>query len=353
MTDAPVIVVAAITRRVVDVWMPMLEALQARGARIETLLFPREADPDHRGLDDLPFEVRLSAPPPIDDTSLPILDDLPALAALNARLRRSFTERPADAILCCTANITPENQLRTALADLPDRPLIVGLQHGFVQWWPSYTRRFDYDLFGVMGPAFRAHFPPEQRERVLALGMTELAGLTPDEASGDHLLFAAQQEPGPEVVGPLLRALSEHLGLRPLVRRHPEHRQAFAALETDFAFSEAGTIEEDLKRSPVMISTGSTSVLKALAMGRRVIVLPQQGGDLFAPLGVVADDPTLDSALRVLERQAEPGFADARDRFLDAHCGSRDRNAPDLAAATLLEALASRRKSGANPLPRG
>lgn len=227
------ILVTSFTYRAFANWEPLFRRLHDRGHTVHTALFPHISDPDHLGLFDLDFPNAVTSP--IDRDFRTCERSEPAvLSDLAAWVR---AKRP-DFVFTCTFHAGPESRIRAALSRLPDRPLVIGLQHGMKHDWPVFERQSDrFDLFGAFGRHFLAECSDRFRRKMVIMGLPKLDAIARKPAGGPlrRILFAGQNEPSPKELARLLGALSERLGAEIVVRSHPEHRDAFRALATLFS----------------------------------------------------------------------------------------------------------------------
>jgi UDP:flavonoid glycosyltransferase YjiC (YdhE family) len=135
-------------------------------------------------------------------------------------------------------------------------------------------------------------------------------------------------------------------GRNVLIRPHPEFREAFRELRARLPFTDLGEpINAQLERASLVLTTGSTVVLEALAAEVPVVVLPEQKGDLYKAAGIVAVTMKAPEILDIASRQARPERREELNRFLEAASGSRRADRMSRAADAIEAALARR---GAN-----
>jgi hypothetical protein len=287
------ILFTGIARRSIDNWLPALRELRDGGHEVRMLLFPHLADPDSSALESLDFDTIGTFPFEEGLSRLPQSSAAELAASALATIRSS----EPDVVLLTTCHAGPELALAEALAAESRRPVVMGCQHGFVQNWEAYWDHFHFDRLLVFGSLFRDMAPGHLADRVVVGGLPKLDLI--DQAPGpefDHdarpILFAAQMEPSDELRN-FLASLSTRAG-RPLhIRPHPEHREAFADIVPDSGMLDvAEPIADQLRRHALLLTTGSTTVLEAMAAGMPVVVLPEQRGDQYAGAGIVA--PALD-----------------------------------------------------------
>lgn len=328
------ILVTSFTYRAFANWEPLFRRLHERGHSVHTALFPHISDPDHVGLFDLDFPNAVTSP--IDrDFRTCERSEQAVLSDLAAWVR---AKRP-EFVFTCTFHAGPESRIRAALSRLPDRPLVIGLQHGMKHDWPVFERQSDrFDLFGAFGRHFLAECSDRFRRKMVVMGLPKLDAIARKPAGGPlrRILFAGQNEPSPKELALLLVTLSEKLGAEIVVRSHPEHRDAFRALATLFSAQPPSVpLGDALAAADAMITTGSTVALEGLAAGLRVAVLPRQHGDVYQPAGIVAASLDADDLMAVFNRYDDFGFRAGVAHFLEATTGAANSGRTELALAAI------------------
>jgi len=324
------ILVTAFTYRTFANWEPLFRRLRDRGHAVHTALFPHVSDPDHVGLLDLDFANVMTCRIDSDFRTCERSED----AVLSDLARWVGANRP-DAIFMCTFHAGPEGRIRERLARLPDRPIVVGLQHGMKHEWPVFERQADrFDVFGTFGRHFLHECCDQFRRKMVVMGLPKLDLIDRRPARGPvrRILFAGQNEPSAKELAGLLSALSAKLAAEIVVRPHPEHRDAFRPLMALFpAEPPSVPLDEALAAADAMITTGSTVALEGLTAGLRVAVLPCQHGDVYEPAGIVARSLQAQDVIAVFERYDDPAFRAGIARFLEAASGAADRGRTEIA----------------------
>ncbi|NDC63172.1 MAG: hypothetical protein EBZ59_04115 [Planctomycetia bacterium] len=317
-------------------WLPALYRLRAAGHAVQGLFFPHLPDPDHRGLDGLGLEQRASIP--IADSLRRI--DPNASRSLAEQGRSILRDDPPDALLLTTCHAGPEAALASVLFATHRRPLLVGCQHGFVQNWDVYWQNFCFDHFLVFGDRFRRQAPPAIRDRVHVAGLPRLerppAGRSRSAFFDDRrpILFAAQTKCPPELP-PMLQELATLAGREVLVRPHPEFPGLFAGSGLTPAPANR-SLADQLAHVSLLVTTGSTAAIEALAAGCPVVVLPLEGGEHYRDAGIVTAAISASETLAVALGQADPAARRMIESFLADHLGDTDAASR---AARLIESL--------------
>jgi hypothetical protein len=209
------------------------------------------------------------------------------------------------------------------------RPLIIGCQHGFMQLWDVwYWSRACFDYFFVFGRHFIKFVPSYFRNWVVAAGLPKLDLIQP-APRGDFqsdkrpILFAAQTRCTPRLTK-ALRKLETASGRTLIVRPHPEAREAFDGLRTEFGFADLKEpLLQQMERASLLITTGSTTVLEAIAAEIPVVVLPEQWGELYDSAGIVAGSMDASEVLEIACGQSRPSRRAGLNRYLEEVSGSR------------------------------
>ena len=295
------------------------------------MFFPHMPDPDSRDLKSFDYE---------SIASLPIEEHLSRLKASQSvmlaeqAMTALRTEKP-DILLLTTCHAGPETKLLNLLNEQERaRVIVVGCQHGFAQQWQVYWNNFSFNYLLVFGTHFANKAPEPFRQRVIVAGLPKLDAIAPNpacdfEADRRPILYAAfgwraPQTYSTERIAETLAALGRVTGRQIVIKPHPEFRDAFSHLKQKFVFVDAGgPIVEEFARVSMVITTGSTVALEALAARVPVVVLPEQRGERYEDAGIVARsmDPT--EILEIGSRQSEPQFRERLDSYLEMASGSR------------------------------
>jgi hypothetical protein len=335
------ILVSSFNYRAFANWEPLFWRLRDRGHAVHTAWFPRVSDPDHVGLFDIDFPNALTCRiggdfRPCDRSEDAVLSDLADWVDAS---------RP-EVVFTCTFHGGPESRIRERLSRLPERPLVVGLQHGMKHDWPLFERQADrFDVFGTFGRHFLDACSEGFRRKMVVMGLPKLDAIRRRPLDGPvrRILFAGQNEPSAKELAWLLGALSAKLGAEIVVRPHPEHRQAFWPLIALFpAEPPSVPLVEAMERADAMITTGSTVALEGLAAGLRVAVLPRQHGEVYGPAGIVAPSMKAKDVIAVFERYEDPAFRASIARFLEAVTGAADGGRTEIALAAIDNLIARR-----------
>ena len=328
------VLVSSFTYRAFANWEPFFHRLRDRGHAVHTALFPHVSDPDHVGLFDIDLPNVITCPIGSDfrtceRSEQAVLSDVADWVGAN---------RP-DFIFMCTFHAGPESRMRETLSRLPERPLMIGLQHGMAHEWPVFERQTDrFDVFGSFGRHFLDACSDRFRRKMVVMGLPKLDVIARKPAGGPvrRILFAGQNEPSPKELARLLAALSAKLGAEIVVRPHPEHRDAFRPLVTLFpAQPPSVPLADALAGADAMITTGSTVALEGLAAGLRVAVLPRQYGEVYQPVGIVARGLDAADVVAVFDRYDDPKFRAGIARFLAAATGAADGGRTEIALAAI------------------
>jgi hypothetical protein len=312
----------------------LFRRLNDRGHAVHTALFPHISDPDHVGLFDIDFPSVATCRVGGDFRTCERSE-----AAVLADIADWTNAARPDLIFTCSFHAGPESRLRATLSRLPQRPLVIGLQHGMKHDWPLFERQDDrFDVFGTFGRHFLAECSDRFRRKVVVMGLPKLDAIARKPLGGPvrRILFAGQNEPSPKELAHLLGALSAKLDAEIIVRPHPEHREAFRPLATLFSAQPPNVpLGDALAAADAMITTGSTVALEGLAAGLRVAVLPRQHGDVYRPAGIVAESLAAEDVIAVFKRYDDPDFHAGIDDFLEAATGAADGGRTKLALAAV------------------
>ena len=328
------ILVTAFTYRAFANWQPLFRRLNERGHPVHTALFPHISDPDHVGLFDVDFPNVVTCRIGSDFQTCGTSGEeaLAKIAAWAGAMRPDF-------VFTCTFHAGPESRLRAALSRLPQRPLVIGLQHGMKHDWRAFERQSDrFDVFGTFGPHFLQECSDRFRGKMIVMGLPKLDMVARKPARGPvrRILFAAQNAPSPKEAARLLAALAAKLNAEIVVRPHPEHREAFRALAPLFPTQPPSVpLADALAAADAMITTGSTVALEGLVAGLRVAVLPRQYGEVYQPAGIVAESLEAKDVTTVFERYDRPSFRAGIDRFVAQVTGAADGRRTEIAVAAV------------------
>jgi len=335
------ILVTAFNYRCFANWEAVFRRLRNQGHSVHTAFFPRVTDPDHVKLLHLDFAnvalCRIGADfRMLDRSEEAVLSDL----------ARWVESAKPDLVWMCTVHGGPEAQIRQRLADLVDRPLMVGLQHGMYDEWSLYDAWGDrFDGVVMFGRRSLNECSNNLRQKSVVVGLPKLDDFAsrPRIERIRRILFAGQNEPSAKELELLLDALVSSLGVEIVIRSHPEHRDAFSQVSARFTDSSPDDpLAHVIASVDAMITTGSTVALEGLAAGLRVVVLPLQQGTIYQSAGIVARSLDPQDVLAVLQRYDDADFRRGIGQFLDETTGSADGNRIDITIAAIGD-LACRR----------
>lgn len=327
------ILFTGISTRSISNWLPAFQVLSDRGHKVRSLLFPHLADPDSTGLEKIEFDNLSSIP---IDTHLSEIEKSSSISIARQATEIIRDSRP-DLLILTTCHAGPESELKNLLESDAQRPVLVGCQHGYVQNWDGYWKKFCADYLFVFGSLFLAKVPEPFRGRVFAASLPKLDLIPFDfraDFDTDHrpILFAAQTVCTPDLINTLVQ-LSQISNRKIIVRPHPEFRAAFDVLRQYYDFliiSEP--IHEQMKRASAVVTTGSTTALEALAAQVPVVVLPEQRGDAYEPAGIVANRMDAVEILKIASQQSQPHRREQLCKFLEAASGSNNNDRASRAA---------------------
>jgi SAM-dependent methyltransferase len=328
------ILVTAFNYRCFANWEAVFRRLRNQGHSVHTAFFPRVTDPDHVKLLHLDFAnvalCRIGADfRMLDRSEEAVLSDL----------ARWVESAKPNLVWMCTVHGGPEAQIRQRLADLVDRPLMVGLQHGMYDEWSLYDAWGDrFDVFGMFGRRSLNECSNNLRRKSVVVGLPKLDDFAGRPRIGQirRILFAGQNEPSAKELELLLDALVRCLGVEIVMRSHPEHRDAFSQVSARFTNSSPDDpLAHVVSSVDAMITTGSTVALEGLAAGLRVVVLPLQQGTIYQSAGIVARSLEPQDVLAVLQRYDDADFRRGIRQFLEETTGSADGDRIDITIAAI------------------
>lgn len=277
-------------------WLPLADEIRRRDGVCDFALFPRESDPDHRGLLKLKSHVVFSES--IDeDFKFIRINENNALSEV-AKISGSY-----DAILMTSCILGPELKIRAAIGGKNKRPSVVGLQHGFFQLWDAYEKNSHcFDLFGVFGKDFVNKFSERFRHQVIPLALPKLDLIQQrQQEKKNRVLFILQSWVALEAVESIVKGMGEN-GYDVQLRSHPEHRMIYEDLHSrGVRFSDPEIpLQNQILDFDYVITSGSTAALEALEARIPTAIIPAQYGDEYQKFGIVAKDFTADSIRSVL-----------------------------------------------------
>jgi hypothetical protein len=188
------VLVTAFTYRSFANWEPLFRRLRERGHAVHTALFPHVSDPDHVGLFDIDFPNVVTCAVDRAFQTCGRSEE----ASLSDVAEWVGAARP-DFVFMCTFHAGPESRLRETLSRLPERPLLIGLQHGMAHEWPVFEGLSDrFDLFGTFGRHFLSECSDRFRRKMVVMGLPKLDAIARKPlAPVRRILFAGQNEPSP------------------------------------------------------------------------------------------------------------------------------------------------------------
>ncbi len=268
--------------RTVDNFLPLLEALSARGHQIACSFYIHLSARRNLELKHFPFPV-------LDCRTFSCAEDLPS-AELESSLKRALASFEPDAVIIDDMLNYPSNAIHAIVQRLRPGVSVLAFQHGFFQFWSSYRRRFACDYFLAFGERDRREFPEALQGRVVALGLPKLQRIRGLPTSDDgSILFVGQDQPGWDVVGLALSEYAAASGRKVRVRLHPQHRTYAPLASMGFEVLEADDdILPHLARCHAIVTTGSTAGFEALSLGKPVVSLPSYSSVVFRDSPCVA-----------------------------------------------------------------
>lgn len=315
------VLVTAFCHRIYDNWAPALELCLADGDEVLLASFPRVSDPDSAALSDLAHPRVVEAQ--IDENFQLIgTND----AALDLWLREAIAGAKPDLIWASGFHVGPESRLMQIVNDLPDRPLVVALQHGMLQNWQTFSLWLDrFDVFGSFGTYFLGQAQADLVRMMQPLSLPKLDRVRrrqPGEARRGKLMYAAQGIDDPEALALFLCDLEVRTGMDVVVRGHPELRRGLNVLAERFAISpQSHPAYLALESVDALVSTGSTVVLEALAAGIPAATIPAAFGEVYADAGLLAEATSGEAVAHLLAENATAQGRDRCDGFLEAVTG--------------------------------
>lgn len=320
--------VLASSIRTLGNFMPVLRRMQERGDVLQLVWLPA---------------ARATGEPPPESLGLEVVvrrgdagfAQPRRTHALWGDLARAVGDLQPDVVLCDDMVHWPARAVADAAREHGGAPPVIAFQHGLHQAWNLMNRTFSADYFLSFGSRHVHNFDEEHWWRVLPTGLPKLDGLAGrPHVTGDHVLFMAQSASSPVVLTPLLDGLQQQLGVPVKVRPHPGHFAAYQALQDRF---EILPVADDpiaqIERCILFVSTHSTALLEALALGKEAVLLPSFGLTDFGFYPGIAVDFTADKVLAALKKaRAAP---DDMRRFLDLTAGGLDGGATGRALAVV------------------
>jgi hypothetical protein len=302
------IVFTAINTRSLANWLPVFQELGRRGHRMSSLLFPHRADPDSAGLRDAVTWCRSAGEFPLEESLWGAASN--AWDDVVGRAAASLTAITPDAVVMTACHAGPELVIPAVWTGHDERPLFIGCQHGFVQNWDGYWCNFCFDHLLVFGRMFQELAPSRIADRVHIAGLAKLDAIAeeprpPFVEDRRPILFAGQKTCTDELVA-LLRSLRAMAGRDVLVRPHPEHRDALRPTGLPLLDHDE-PLAAQIGRCSMVVTSGSTVGLEAIAVGAPVAVLPMERGQAYAEAAIVAKGMTAADVLAVVEAQSAVG----------------------------------------------
>lgn len=332
-----------IAKRSIANWLPTLNILKQRGHTVHALIFPHTCDADSIGMEKLPFPVIGSIPIARSLRELPQFEAR-ALADKALPLIRKWSP---DLLMLTTCHAGPELELARHLMSDKGSTTVLGCQHGFVQNWSNYWADFQYDALMVFGELYVDFAPAELRQRLIAAALPKLDQVRPalPLTAGwrrKRILFAGQEPPSADIVR-MLHDLRNAARAEVVIRPHPELRAAFSGLvPTTMLSSPDEPFQTALRRSSMLITTGSTSALEGLVARVPTIVVPDQRGSEYERAGIVANDYSANEILRIARIQRGRKWRAHVEDFLRLATGSAQHNRAQLAAERIEQLLVSK-----------
>lgn len=331
------VIVAGATGRAILGWEPLLDFVEAKGGSAGIVL----TDPGAADDVEWPAPARARWKHIVDPSRQDAMQGLTDALVL---------ERP-DAVLLATDLQGLEGGLHAAMHQVPQRPAVVGAQHGFFQDWGRYKQLSGFDAFLTYGPFFQAAVADDPRFVAAALPKVDRIRHRPPTRTHGRVLLAPGTHFNPKLVELVLR-LKEGHGLDVVVHLHPAARDLHQSLsQYDFVrFDRRSDLNEALSGVDGVITAGGTITLEALAAGRPVAVLPFQRGEAYDQAGIVADDFSPESSLSIFKKfKDDPFRAKARD-FLAATTGSGTHNRSRIVYSKLIDIIKETQRKKASSI---
>lgn len=328
------LVVAGSTGRAILNWDPLLDFVEAKGGAAGTILMDPSAADDVEWPAPSRARWKHMVDPRREDAMKGLVDAVTA-------------EKP-EVVLLATVLSDVEVNLHAAMQRVPERPAIVGAQHGFFQYWSRYKELSSFDAFLTYGPFFQAAVEDDPRFVAASLPKIDRIRYRPVTRKHRRVLLAPQTHFHPEISEIVLQ-LKQQCGLDTIIRPHPAAPDLYDDLSRhDFVdFDRRSDLNEVFARIDGVITTGSTIALEALAAAKPVVVLPFQFGEAYTKAGIVADDLTVDGLLRIFSKFSDRKFLEDIKRFLASTTGSDTHNRSRLAYFRLQDIIKRNKQKNA------
>lgn len=291
------------------------------------------SDADSVGIEKLPFPIvgRIPIPKPLRE--LPQFE----ARALAEEAIPSIRAWSPDLLMLTTCHAGPELELARHLTSLKKSPLVLGCQHGFVQNWSNYWSDFQFDALMVFGQLYVEFAPAELKPRVIAASLPKLDQMQPLLPltlawRRKRILFAGQDTPSQDLLR-MLYDLRAAVNTEVVIRPHPELRVAFDKLVPKAMLTSPDEpFHTAIRRSCMLITTGSTSALEGLVARVPTVVVPDQRGSEYERAGIVANELSASDVLRVARIQQNKEWQRHIQDFIREATGSARRDRATIAA---------------------
>jgi Glycosyl transferase family 8 len=306
--------------RNVDNFADVLLRIQAAGGQVAAVFYPNVLDPSHARMEQLPFPVL--ALRPVGHAAL-------SLEELDALIAKALREFGPDVVLVDDMSFYPSDSIwgsvqRFAQANGRAAPPVVVFQHGLFVNWLHYNRKWACDEFFCFGARHRRQFWEQLQPRVFPVGLPKLdriEALLSSCTDDGYALYIAQDTPRPEVLELVLNEYQQHSGLPLVIKPHPQWVHDYRIGERDGR--RLARVGEDIlpliARARHVISSGSTSGLEALLMGKPFACLPSKSSGGFSDSPFLCPDFRGEKLHSLLQNQ-DPA---ATELFLDDVLGGR------------------------------
>lgn len=287
----------------------ILDIILQDGGEVKLMLFPILIDPSHTKMGQFSFPVVLNRP--ISCHSMASMNPW----ELFQILREVFQSYQPDLIILDDLYNYPSHWVHKLLQllfflkrKLSKRPPVVAFQHGLYQIWSKYNRNFACDYFITFGNAHKRQFKPQLQNRVKVGGLSKLDRLKNVTVSdGQYILFIAQNSPSPQALQQGLEDLSRYTNLPVWIKPHPQHVWYYQSLKSDCItyLSVETDIIDLIANASFVVTTGSTSGIEALLLGKRLVVVPSSSSSPYANELFLTRDYSAEEMQRVLDVQTQ------------------------------------------------
>lgn len=295
-------VVFSTNYRNTDNWMPLFQRIIAEGGRCEAIYLPWAGDASAPIMQNLPLPVRHCEaihalhPSGISEQQL-------------QELLMRILDDSVDVLFLCDMQTYPSAVVHKLLKNSPQRPLVIGLQHGLFQSWWLYNQNFGADHLLCFGERHRLELIAPWRKRSTAVGLPKLDALARKNTQDDgYILYLAQKVPDRTEVSKLLKELELRTQLPVLVRNHPQYPELLAHVPQyplpvigGHPAAEAALIEQ-IAHASWVLTPHSTGGLEALQLHKPLVLIPNHGLTAWAGYPAIATELSVTAILDALHR---------------------------------------------------